>query len=356
MGTRSRIVFRVKGKVVLQVLLAYDSYPTGHYLPIIAKILLTLVGEVHVYTLIMSLVGAIKEEVGSNYITSMNKCYVRTFLDYVYVFDFNDILAITISDHSTLKTYTIPEFAVRCGASQEGEGPHIMPTFKFDTPLEGKEFVQMVDEDGEPLFYMVAKDWYKNLAHYFLNIDIHRNKCGGFNDEVNDDSIFGTAANGGNCLAAQIVKKTNEVCGEDAFILPGINQNFKPLHTIAFYYSGSEIAVHDEDDEGDRKGSHKFFQAIHSHTKSGIVLTKAPLLSSESASSRVPRRRFPAPFLVWALGNMRNRDNWKITTVEHLRNVLRLITVLTGHNPPRPSTNKREIQVEKGLIMKSNVI
>jgi hypothetical protein len=34
-------------------------------------------------------------------------------------------------------------------------------------------------------------------------------------------------------------------------------------------------------------------------------------------------------FIVWAVGNSRNRDNCEITTLKYTRNVLRLITVLT---------------------------
>lgn len=355
MGTRSRIVFRVKGKVVLQVYLAYDSYPTGHYVRRVAKILLSLVGEVNVYTLIMSLICAIKQEVGCNYIQLMNKPYdVHDWLSYIYVFDFNDILAITVSERSTSETYTIPGFAVRCRAIQEAAGPYIAPTFKFDTPLEGKELIQMIDQDGEPLFFMAAKDWFKKLAHYFLRIDIHRCKLGAsyiyaaLGVPTDDIKIFGKAASGPTCLAAQILKKTYEVCGEDAFILPDINQNAKPLHTIAFYHSGSEIALHDEDIGGDRKRGRNFFQGIHSHTKSGIVLTTCPL-SREPIFSRARRRsRASTPFLAWALGNMRNRDNCEITTVRNLCNVMRLITALAGHTPPRPSIKKRTIQAETG--------
>ena len=34
----------------------------------------------------------------------------------------------------------------------------------------------------------------------------------------------------------------------------------------------------------------------------------------------------PSAFIAWAVGNSRNRTNWQLTTVERLRNVLRLIT------------------------------
>ena len=36
-------------------------------------------------------------------------------------------------------------------------------------------------------------------------------------------------------------------------------------------------------------------------------------------------------FITWAIGNSRNRDNWKITTLKHSHNVLRLITTFALH-------------------------
>ena len=43
--------------------------------------------------------------------------------------------------------------------------------------------------------------------------------------------------------------------------------------------------------------------------------------------------------IVWVVGNSRNRDNWQLTTVKQLRNVLRLITVLAFE----PSRNVMEM-------------
>jgi hypothetical protein len=34
-------------------------------------------------------------------------------------------------------------------------------------------------------------------------------------------------------------------------------------------------------------------------------------------------------FIVWAIGSMRNRSNWQLTTIKHMRNVLRLIVVFS---------------------------
>ena len=35
-------------------------------------------------------------------------------------------------------------------------------------------------------------------------------------------------------------------------------------------------------------------------------------------------------FIVWSVGNSRHGDNWKLTTVKHLRNVLRLILMFVN--------------------------
>ena len=41
-----------------------------------------------------------------------------------------------------------------------------------------------------------------------------------------------------------------------------------------------------------------------------------------------PRVPVSAVFIAWAVGNSRHRDNWQLTTLMQLRNVLRLITVM----------------------------
>ena len=47
-----------------------------------------------------------------------------------------------------------------------------------------------------------------------------------------------------------------------------------------------------------------------------------------SLSTTVFRARVSVALIAWVVANSRNRTNWQITTVEHLRNVLRLITEL----------------------------
>ena len=37
-------------------------------------------------------------------------------------------------------------------------------------------------------------------------------------------------------------------------------------------------------------------------------------------------------FLVWVIGNSRNHDNWHLTTVKQMRNVLRLIVALSANH------------------------
>lgn len=45
-------------------------------------------------------------------------------------------------------------------------------------------------------------------------------------------------------------------------------------------------------------------------------------------TSIIFRPRLSSIFIAWAVGRMRNRANWRLTTVKRLRNVLRLITAL----------------------------
>jgi len=40
------------------------------------------------------------------------------------------------------------------------------------------------------------------------------------------------------------------------------------------------------------------------------------------------RPRLSGAFIAWAVGSMRNRVNWQLTTLKQSRNVLRLITAL----------------------------
>merc|ERR1712000_512603 len=71
---------------------------------------------------------------------------------------------------------------------------------------------------------------------------------------------------------------------------------------------------------------------------SGLTsLTLPPSLTSVATSafrncsgltSVVFRPRVSCAFITWAVGSMRNRANWQLTTVKQLHNVLRLITVL----------------------------
>jgi hypothetical protein len=45
-----------------------------------------------------------------------------------------------------------------------------------------------------------------------------------------------------------------------------------------------------------------------------------------SVTFRPPISR--SAFITWVVGSSRHRDNWQITTLKHLRNILRLITAL----------------------------
>ena len=49
----------------------------------------------------------------------------------------------------------------------------------------------------------------------------------------------------------------------------------------------------------------------------------------ESLTSVVFRPPVSRAFITWAVGNSRHRDNWQLTTLKRLRNVLRLVVVLS---------------------------
>ena len=82
---------------------------------------------------------------------------------------------------------------------------------------------------------------------------------------------IGEIANCSYCLAAQIVKKINELCPGEAEILPidALAYDDMPLHTISFYKVAGMIAAHDEG----KKGMH--VQGIHSLTEDGASVKKA---------------------------------------------------------------------------------
>lgn len=358
MGTRALLVFRIKGKVVLQVFVHLDGYPDG--VPAkVAKILLELVGEVQVHALIVTIVAALKETAGYTVLQSIThpygtKLFTRySWVEYGYVFYFHngeleitDQLEIDVIDHysymgngCSVERYNVPKFASLCGL--EVQLPYIRPTYKFDTPLDEKEFVQMVGKDGHPLFFMaVKKGWYQNLSRFVLDIELR--------DTLDRErKAIGDTAVGSDCLAAQILKKTKEFCADDALILSHMDmkQDHKLIHTIAFYNVASVIAIHDEDPgiESSVPAPH-IVQGIHSHNRVVKKVTKHLKLLSPPPHKRA-RRGFPSypslSFLAWAVSNMRNRANWKRTSVKQLRNVVLLITLLAKYCPPRPSV-KRE--------------
>ena len=51
--------------------------------------------------------------------------------------------------------------------------------------------------------------------------------------------------------------------------------------------------------------------------------------------------RVPPAFIVWALGKMRNRTNWEVTTLQHSRNILCMITALALDRRDFTSVSKR---------------
>ena len=60
------------------------------------------------------------------------------------------------------------------------------------------------------------------------------------------------------------------------------------------------------------EGLYDFGQNVFSNRRSLFYITLRPSVSWGT-------------FIVWSVGNSRHRDNWKLTTVKRLRNVLRLI-------------------------------
>ena len=365
-------VFRIKGKLVLQVWIAHDMYPEGNPAQI-AEFLLALFGEVQVHSLILTIAGILKTRVGETYLEPTTESHLFTSFDseYEYVIDFNDEVVISVSNCGDTKTYNIPEFASLCDLDVP-KLPHTMPTLKFDVPLEGKEFIQMVNETGKPLFFIAAKDWLKNVSRFVLGVDIHlgqyRRHCiqsGWFG--AHQYNAIGEGASGITCLAAQILKKTKQVCGDDALILSDMKHDAMPMHTIACYGEGSDIAIHDgvicvsSKSHSQRQRQQDSVQGIHSCIQNRIVFNKFAKAPSGfgHASCSLRRVYYPSPppsFIAWVVGNSRNRANWKLTTVKQLRNVLRLITTLSHvHAPPRPSV-ERIAEKEEGGGKKRKVI
>ena len=355
MGTRGVFVFRIKGKLVLQVWISHDMYPEGSPAEI-ATFLLELFGEVQVHSLILTMIDILKTSVGVVFLEPTTRSHLATPFDseYDYVIDFNEEVVISVSN----KTYNIPEFASFCNL-EVPKLPHTMPTLKFDTPLEGKEFIQMVNEKGKPLFFMAAKDWLKNVSRFVLGVDISLG--GEYLISEGRYPAIGEGASDIPCLAAQILKKTKQVCGDDALILSHMKHDAMPMHTIACYKEESDIAIHDEgiceSSESYWQPNRESVQGIHSRIQNRIVFrkfsnkfAKATMLARQVACSlgRVYYLSPPRSFIAWAVGNSRNRANWKFTTVKQLRNVLRLITALIHvYAPPRPSV-ERICAKEKG--------
>lgn len=380
MGTRGLFVLRIKGKLVLHVWLSHDMMPGGVHSRDVAKLLLELFGEVQVHSLIITIAAILKQRVGSIFLEPLTTSHLTDFFDteYEYVIDFNECDDLVISviqydlHHKEIdsKAYDIAGFASVCGL--DVKLPHTMPTLKFGAPLEGKEFIQMVNGEGKPLFFMAAKNWYNAMSHFVLNVNIHMGhrslrmeqlvSGGGFaaqmlflHDPRAINTKVGEGSSGIQCLAAQILKKTKEVCGDDAFILSEISHDAMPVHTIACYgKSTSDIGFHDSDEFYQERyyGTPEYcVQGIHTRALDRVVVRKGRYFSREEVPSVCPVRYYWHPlspsFITWVVGSSRNRSNWQITSVSQLRNVLRLITQFSKtYAPPRPTVVKRKCKME----------
>ena len=99
MDTSGLFVFRTKGKLALQVWIAYDMKPDGNPAEI-AKFLLELVGEVQVHSLIITIVDILKKTVGTVYLEPTTESHLIVSCDsqYDYVIDFNDEVDISVTN------------------------------------------------------------------------------------------------------------------------------------------------------------------------------------------------------------------------------------------------------------------
>ena len=274
MGTRGLFVFRIKGKVVAQVHTQGDGYPSG-FPQDIAKLLYELVGDVQVHNLIITIIATIKECVGTIYMAPVTHPYDTKanypWMEYCYVFDFDEEVKIECRELcGPWKMYTIPAFSSLC--ENEISTDYKQPTLKYDTPVkdsDDKAYVVMLNENGEPFFVLVVKEWLKDLEEFVLNIDL----CNG----LGGCAEIGVVANGNDCLAAQVLKKVHKLCLGNAEILPldavDYGAGAMPIHTISFYKVPGMIAAHDEDNEG-TFAPRDDVQGIHSLTEDGASVKK----------------------------------------------------------------------------------
>ena len=284
MGTRGLFVFIINGKVVAQVHTQGDGYPSG-FPKIIADLLYKLVGDVQVHNLIITILAAIKESVGSIYMAPVIHPYDTKanwpFMEYCYVFEFGEDLKIECRELcGPWKMLTIPEFSSMC--ENEVSTDYVKPTLKYDTPVKAgddKEFVVMLNEAGEPFFVLVVREWLKALEDFILNVSL----CNGMGGRTE----IGEIANGSDCLAAQIVKKVYELCpGAEILSIDEVDHYDMPQRTISFYKVEGMIAAHDQGKEsifGPRDDVH----GIHSLTEDGSSVKKAPYIPPKPSMRRM---------------------------------------------------------------------
>lgn len=273
MGTQGLFVFRIRGKVVARVRTQGDGYPAG-FPKTIAKLLYELEGEVQVHKLIISIVAAIKDCVGAIYMTSSIGSYDVEddwpFIQYCYTFDFDEEIKIECREIcGESKIHDVPRFSSLC--ENEISTDYAKPTLKYDAPIkngDNREFVVMLNEDGEPFFVLAVKEWTQTIENFVLDVKL----CNGISGPVE----IGRDANGSDCLAAQILRKVHELC-LDAEIIPvdALEYPAMPLHTICLYKLVPDmIAVHEEGNGGTFP-PRDVVQGIHSITESGSAVKKA---------------------------------------------------------------------------------
>jgi hypothetical protein len=191
-------------------------------------------------------------------------------MEYCYVFDFDEEVKIECRELcGKWVENTIPEFSSMC--ENKISTDYNKPTLKYDTPVrdgDEKAYVVMLNEAGEPFYVVVVKEWNKVLEEFILNIAL----CNG----IGGRTEIGEFANGSDCLAAQVLKKTHELCPE-AEIMPieDLSYDDMPIHTISFYKVHGMISVHDEGKKGMFCEPRDDVQGIHSLTEDGASVKKA---------------------------------------------------------------------------------
>ena len=257
MGTRSLLVFRVKGKIVLQVHTQGDGYPSGNP-AIVANLLLDLLsedGEIVADLVVTQIADALKDCVGNIYSQTLYNEFDALanwpFMEYVYIFDFTDCIKVTCQTgggkyHKDMDLAAFARFCELEKLPDDYVEPKLITAMDWNDPkefvVEDFEYVSMLDESGAPYFHFkVNGGWHEIMREKVLGISL----CNGLGGRCE----IGDVANGSDCLAMQILKLTyNEF--KKVVLLPEApdvdSSDFTSRYSrIAFYDCKHDIAAHD---------------------------------------------------------------------------------------------------------------